>query len=594
MLGVGTAGGRRRSIKVLKSRIKAFRKRVPRIQRLRRAGVNAVRLARAAGTPMITYGADVSSMAPSHLEAARRAIAKAVAPAAGGKSSQVVLYVADGASGTLDPAFDANVLPLQMWALAHWQSWVPVQKLEAAMQQALADHPPDQPTAWRRVAGPVSALVAAIRRLGWAIGNHRQFRTDVGEQLDLLLDPPCVVAQAARRAVRRWRVAGLGRAMPALIPQIPDLVVDRDRSGRPTFERQELVLDFADVLDSVLAASGKSGKKAFADWEPNCKGELRSAITGGQWPQARLAAVKGWTDTVACQLCQAATGTLQHRHSCAATLPLGGWPAPGAEAGRMAAKLDANRQPFLQTRGLFTMKVSIPTCPDSDTFTWIVPLPRDYEVEDLQWFVDGSLFDEYKRYMRRTGFGVVAVDRLGSLVACGYGIPPRWIYDAAGAELWAVCFVLGLRSYAVPAIVTDCKGILDSLSWAPQALTCHDKALARTWHMIRLRLDDDLQQLAAQLTWMPSHVAQSSIGVALDSRGRPITATMWRANKLADALAKLAAGRHRLPLWATPAARMGRAEDRTGEATGNLLGGQARCSDPQGKPLPGAGDYCVR
>ena len=111
----------------------------------------------------------------------------------------------------------------------------------------------------------MSALVAAIRRLGWAIGNHRQFRTDVGEQLDLLLDPPCVVAQAARRAVRRWRVAGLGRAMPALIPQIPDLVVDRDRSGRPTVERQELVLDFADVLDSMLAASGKSGKKAFAD-----------------------------------------------------------------------------------------------------------------------------------------------------------------------------------------------------------------------------------------------------------------------------------------------------------------------------------------
>ena len=318
---------------MLKSRIKAFRKRVPRIQRLRRAGVNAVRLARAAGTPMITYGADVSSMAPSHLEAARRAIAKAVAPAAGGKSSQVVLYVADGACGTLDPAFDANVLPLQMWALAHWQTWVPLQQLNAAMQQALADHPLDQPTAWRRVAGPVAALVASLRRLGWSIGSHRQFRTDVGEQLDLLLDPPCVVAQAARRAVRRWRVAGLGRAFPALIPRIPDLVVDRDRSGKPSVERQEIVLDFADVLDSLLAASGKAGRKAFAGWEPQCKGDLRSAITGGQWPQARLAAVKGWTDTAACQLCQADTGTLQHRHSCVATVPPGGWPAPGAEAG---------------------------------------------------------------------------------------------------------------------------------------------------------------------------------------------------------------------------------------------------------------------
>ena len=119
LLGVGAAGGRARCIKVLKLRIKAFRKRVPRIQRLRRAGVNAIRLTRAAGTPMLTYGADVSSMAPSHLEAARRTIAKAVAPTAGGKSSQIVLYAADGARGTLDPAFDANVLPLQMWNLCN-------------------------------------------------------------------------------------------------------------------------------------------------------------------------------------------------------------------------------------------------------------------------------------------------------------------------------------------------------------------------------------------------------------------------------------------------------------------------------------------
>ena len=56
MLGVGTAGGRCRSTKVLKLRIKAFRKRIPCIQRLRRAGINAVRLTRAAGTPMVPVG----------------------------------------------------------------------------------------------------------------------------------------------------------------------------------------------------------------------------------------------------------------------------------------------------------------------------------------------------------------------------------------------------------------------------------------------------------------------------------------------------------------------------------------------------------
>jgi len=62
MLGVGTTGGRSRCAKFLKLRIKAFKKRIPRIRRLRRSGVDAVRITRAAGTPMITYGVDVSSM----------------------------------------------------------------------------------------------------------------------------------------------------------------------------------------------------------------------------------------------------------------------------------------------------------------------------------------------------------------------------------------------------------------------------------------------------------------------------------------------------------------------------------------------------
>ena len=72
------------------------------------------------------------------------------------------------------------------------------------------------------------------------------------------------------------------------------------------------------------------------------------------------------------------------------------------------------------------------------------------------------------------------------------------MHDAAGAELWAVCFVVGLRFFQMPAIVTDCKGILDSLRCPPQVLTSHDKALARTWGIIRHRLDDDLESLAAR------------------------------------------------------------------------------------------------
>ena len=72
-------------MKVARSRLQAFRKGIPRIHTLRRAGVSSVRVARAAGTPMITYGTDTAGMAPTHLMSVRRALAQAVAPEAGGK-----------------------------------------------------------------------------------------------------------------------------------------------------------------------------------------------------------------------------------------------------------------------------------------------------------------------------------------------------------------------------------------------------------------------------------------------------------------------------------------------------------------------------
>ena len=49
---------------------------------------------------------------------------------------------------------------------------------------------------------------------------------------------------------------------------------------------------------------------------------------------------------------------------------------------------------------------------------------------------------------------------------------------------------------------------------------------------------------------MPSHTSSSGLCNAMDSNGRPITILMWRANRLVDGLAKIAAGRHRLPDWA--------------------------------------------
>ena len=54
----------------------------------------------------------------SHLLTARLAVVKPVSAEAVGEHFKLVLYVAHGAHGAFDPAFDANIWPLQTWPLA--------------------------------------------------------------------------------------------------------------------------------------------------------------------------------------------------------------------------------------------------------------------------------------------------------------------------------------------------------------------------------------------------------------------------------------------------------------------------------------------
>ena len=267
----------------------------------------------------------------------------------------------------------------------------------------------------------------------------------------------------------------------------------------------------------------------------------RSAMTGGQWPQARLAAARNWVDTPTCQLCNLHDGTLLHRHSCPATLPAGGWTAPAAGAAAFGNCLSEQRRQLLTTLALFALKVSLPLPPAGDSFAWIVPPPEDCIEQQLTWFVDGSLFDKHKRFLRRTGFGIAAVCSNGDLVAFGHGIPPHWIQDAAGAELWAVHFVISIAAITVPHIVTDCKGIYDSFRMCPSSLTDHDKSLARRRSLIVHALDKNFEEILHRLRWMPSHTSAANLSHTKDSDDLLITPPMWRANRLLDALVKTAA-----------------------------------------------------
>ena len=202
----------------------------------------------------------------------------------------------------------------------------------------------------------------------------------------------------------------------------------------------------------------------------------------------------------------------------------------------------------MATRGLATLRLMVPATSPGDTLEWLLPLESDAPEDAACWYIDGSLFDERKRFGRRTGFGIVVVSASGSLLAIGRGVPPSWVPDAAGAEVWA--FLVAIRSQLqMPRVVTDCLGILRCLQAGYKRAVGPSCRQARLWKIIGLALDEEFANAAAAVKWMPYHLAAHTFNLARHSGGDPVTPVMWRANRLADLLAKSAAEADRLPKW---------------------------------------------
>ena len=274
---------------------------------------------------------------------------------------------------------------------------------------------------------------------------------------------------------------------------------DRGR-GWDAGAARSVVLDLSDCI-ARLTQQNRSSCKLLDAWKPSAKPYLLSAASGGQWPQARLAAIRDGVDDNRCQLCMSAIGTLDHRFECPTTCPPGGWQLPPSECQEFMSALSDDRTRLMRTRGLLAIRVAVPPPASCDTFAWILPLPEDGDQSHWKWFVDGSMLDEPRRFARRTGFGVVVVDSEGFLVAYGCGRPPAWVSTAAGAEAWAFCMVLSITPQP-PWVVTDCLEVCKTLASGKKATMSGCKRLALVWRRIFAALDDDAASAVRSLMWI--------------------------------------------------------------------------------------------
>ena len=489
-LGCALGGGKRRNTQVQRSRLRAFKARKDRFQKLRRA-VGAERsglVLRTGGTAALVYGQANTGVADSVLLEQRRAVAAASVPGGAGDLDLTLIMADGGRHGMADPAFAAHQMPIAMWAEAVWCGWLSKDTLQAlagqSLQRILGRDAP-----WSRVTGPATAFVASARRLSWVVRDATQLLTDNGLRIDLTRDSPAFVRRQVSDSVRRWRWRSVERRIPSL------------RRGAGGFGA------YLQPIFRLLQA------KPSEHWGRREKGALRSALTNRQWTQCRLHSA-GLARNKNCQLCVQLgycaeddadpkhRGTLLHRiWLCPAMEPFRQSLVPSwlRSQVRRALQSDGSMTPadlLMYTRALVSSPAaSLKPPPPTETFERVKE-PMDGIVSG-KIYVDGSRIygdSNLAGLCARQGWAFAAYDDAGALCAAARGRPPAWVEGIHGAELWGLAMAVSSADPWTP-IRVDClavqKGAQKDKAWAEAP----DRCLARVWAPVIAALDDGAQRV---------------------------------------------------------------------------------------------------
>ena len=148
----------------------------------------------------------------------RRVAAAIASPASGtgGQNLDAASIAADGGPwGCADPAFDAHLLPIGMWAAAVWNKRLPLESMHRMVTKGKRQIAKAR-NVWSVCRGPATAFIATCYRLKWVVKGAVTVITDNGKVIQFHLDSPAAIAIQIKLAVRRWRWGNLEKTMPQL------------------------------------------------------------------------------------------------------------------------------------------------------------------------------------------------------------------------------------------------------------------------------------------------------------------------------------------------------------------------------------------
>jgi ribonuclease HI len=397
------------------------------------------------------YGVCAQGISTTQLQTVRTQVAAALDPQHVRKSTTMALALLG--SKNLDPAFRAHMEPLAVFIEEYQARRLPPFMLEQAMQAAAP-----KIVAWNAVNGPVAALVATLRRIGWTpTVDGMVWRTDMDAEVLMRRIDSFTAKALVHGSVQRWLAAKT--AVHFGIPAIR--------------------LGFA--IKPLIQAMGKSsltGKE---------KTYLRTLCIGQQWPQARLYEA-GYTDTNLCQACHIGVGTLEHRHmDCAAQ-----------ESWRRAQvspeMVVLRRQRTHSTRSL----CEFPFVPCRMAPTGLTPAQDTYEhgAHDgvMAYFVDGSVRHPREPAISTATWAAVgvALGEDGMQVAWGRRgrLPHAVQHDIDGAELWAMKECLRHAAPGLPIYSDSSYVVQGILQWGRERCIHPSNNWAGVWTELWRIIDD--------------------------------------------------------------------------------------------------------
>ena len=504
LLGADFAAGGRRPTKIVKNRIGAVKRRLPRYQALRRGGAKTIGIAKTGAAPALLFATRTLGAPDNVFQQVRANVARAAGLGKNMSSAALGLAIRDGEKAKkTDPAHEMSVGPVVAFATAVWEKSIPFSWLSSAVSAA-TEAVAKQTRSWKNCKGPIEGMVRTLRRIGWQAASARSIIDDKGATIDLFGVAPSDVGRLVEKGTTRWIWKQLaletGDVSLADGPRLPPL-------HRLTYGKSSL--------------------------DPRQKGCVLSTVVGTQWPQQRLHKA-GFVESPDCVLCSGGPGTLLHRHAlCEATEASRRQYAPSSVVALARAIPCSAQRVFLERLLAPSPVAELPPPQHELTINW----EKGPGVFSGACFLDGSgLHTKFGNDFTRCGVGACAIDAWFNVVLACFAALPGDLQSVPGAESMAL--LAALREAVPPlTLYTDCELVVTHVARGRVWSTAASRPWAGIWHQIWLIIDEEPGFAIKKVKAHRSLAQARAEGQEFEMKG----------NKEADRLAKKGASLHNVP-----------------------------------------------